>query len=303
MVKVQPFDYPLENELIKKIDLMIERCTQENPKRDAVLLIEGAEGEGKTTMSVAIGYYIKWKTERKFNHTRVFPDLKEMMNFLQNTEEEIAVWDEPALYALSGDTTTKIIKNLTRLLMMCRKKRHFIMINMTYFNKFNEYITWQRPLGMIHVYSRKNIYAGRFVYIRKANLERLWHDWRTKRIRNYKKWASRKARGTFPDILNPNYKHNVLSDFNLEYYERKKDEAIMKIGQDSKEADRKETRELKRKLGNITKFPIESKEEFARLLGITTRTLYRWQKLTTDEDEIYNYREKWNQPINHPSKE
>jgi len=286
MVKVEPFGYPLENELVKKIDLMIERCTQENPKRDAVLIVEGAEGEGKTTMSIAIAYYVKWKTGRKFNHTRVFFDVAEMIRFLQSTEEEIAIWDEPALQALSKDSLSKIVKNLERLLMMCRKKRHFIIINIAYFNKFTEYIVWQRPLGMIHVYSRKNIYAGRFVYIRKANLEKLWYDWRTKKIRNYRKWCSRRVRGTFPDVLNPNYKHNVLSDFDLEYYERKKDEAIMKIGKDSKEADKKEAKELKRRLGNIKKFPIESREEFAKLIGIHPQTFYKWARIKKSEEDI-----------------
>ena len=168
---VTKFNYPLENRLLQKIDLMIKRCIQKNPKRDSILLTEGAEGEGKTTLSVALGYYISEKTGRIFNHTRVFADLEKMIDFLKSTEEEIAVWDEPALQALSGDVNTTIVRNLTRLLMMSRKKRHFIIINLAYFNKFNDYIVWQRPLGMIHVYSRDEIQSGRFCYIKKKKFK------------------------------------------------------------------------------------------------------------------------------------
>jgi len=181
---VTKFKYFLENNLVKKIDMMLLRCSQKNPKRDAVLLCEGEEGQGKTTLSVAIGYYAAEKLGRVFNHTRVFFDLNKMIDFLKNSEEEIAVWDEPALHAMSTDTSTKVVRNLTRLLMMSRKKRHFLIINLAYFNKFNDYVVWQRPLGMIHVYSRNEIQAGRFIYIKKRKLEYLWQDWRRFRKRN-----------------------------------------------------------------------------------------------------------------------
>jgi hypothetical protein len=117
--------------------------------------------------------------------------------------------------------------------MMARKKRHFIMINLAYFNKFSEYIVWQRPLGMIHIYSRNELEPGRFVYIKKAALEQLWYEWRSKRRRNYRKWCSKSIRGTFPDIMNPDYKNNVLIHFDIDYYEGEKDKAISSIGVDT----------------------------------------------------------------------
>ena len=107
---VTKFKYHLENNLLKKIDMMLLRCSQKNPKRDAVLLCEGEEGQGKSTLSVALGYYAAEKLGRVFNHTRVFFDLNKMIDFLKNSEEEIAVWDEPALHAMSTDTSTKVVR-------------------------------------------------------------------------------------------------------------------------------------------------------------------------------------------------
>ncbi len=283
-MRVEPFNFPLENSLLKKVNLMIDRCTQKAPKRDAVLLFEGAEGEGKTTYSVAVGYYVAWKTGREFNHKHIFFDLREMIEFLKTTENQIAVWDEPALQALSRDSLSTIVKDLERLLMMARKKRHFLMINLSYFNKFSEYIVWQRPLGMIHVYSRNDVEPGRFVYIKKKNLEFLYYDWRSKRKRNYKRWSSKGIRGTFPDVLSPDYKNNVLSNFDIVHYEKKKDEAIMKIGMSGKKEQRSELDKLKYKIAQGT--TPEEKEALSEKLGVDVRTLYRWNKKEVDLQEI-----------------
>lgn len=281
-MRVQPFNYPLDDSLIRKIDLMIARCTQKNPKRDAVLLTEGEEGQGKTTMSIAIAYYVKEKTNRAFNHLNIFFDLKKMIEFLQSTEDQIAVWDEPALQALSKDALTGVVKDLERLLMMSRKKRHFIIINLAYFNKFSEYIVWQRPLGMIHVYSRREIEAGRYCYIRKKDLEGLWQDWRTKRKRNYKRYASKSIRGTFPDVLNPRYKSNVLSDFDVEYYEREKDKAIMMIGTKESRENRKDALDVLRY--HVSMLP--NRKEIAEKLGITEQTIIKWHSRYKSDGKI-----------------
>jgi hypothetical protein len=293
-MRVTKFQYPLEDNLIKKLDLLTKRCVQKNPKRDVVLNIEGAEGEGKTSLSIACAYYVRDISGMPFDHTHIFFDVEKMIKFLQDTEGQIAIYDEPALQSLSGDSLSKAVKNLKRLLMMCRNRRHFIMINMTYFTEFGNYIVWQRPLGMIHVYSRNELESGRFVYIRKKFLERLWHDWRSKKQRNYKKYASKRCRGTFPDVLNPEYKYNVLSEFNYPEYEKNKNLAIMSIGKDEVKLSLKEIRN--NVIHNIIINNENNKlnltnEQLSKLIGITLRTFYRIKatpKVNDNEKVPYN---------------
>jgi len=239
---VTKFNYPMEKNLVAKLDLMIDRCQTIKAKKDAVLIVEGKEGEGKTTFAVAISYYVADKTGRSFGSENVFFDAQKMLDFAKNTEGQIIVWDEPALQALSTDWAKQVVQDITRLVMTARKKRHFIIINLTKFFKFPEYIVVDRAVGLIHVYSRNNIETGRFMFIRAKNLENLWRDYRFKKKRNYKKWAEKNIFGTFPDVLNENYKNNVLADFDMDDYERKKDEAISTIG--NKEAS-KESRNSK----------------------------------------------------------
>lgn len=227
---VTRFKYPLEPNLVKKIDLMIQRCNGDRGKKDNVLICEGDEGEGKTTLSIAIAYYVSEQTGREFSEKNVFFDINKLMEYAQSTEGKIIIWDEPAFQALSTDWATEAVRNITRLLMTARKKRHFFIFNLTKFYKFNEYIVVDRPMGFIHVYSRNNREAGRFIYIRKKFLEDLWRDYKISKKRSYKIYGSKKVRGTFPDILNPDYANNVLSEFDMDAYESKKDEAIASIG-------------------------------------------------------------------------
>lgn len=230
-MNVTRFNYPLESTLVKVLDAIIDRCHGKCSKKDTVLGIEGGEGEGKTTSSIAIAYYVSEKTGRPFNAKHVFFDAEEVVKFAQSTKEQIIIWDEPALQALSTDWASSVVKNITRLLMMARKKRHFIMINMTKFFKFNEYIVVDRCVGMIHMYTRKSTnQSGRFIYIPQRNLEPLWRDYRYTKKRNYNKYKSKKCRGAFPDVLNPKYQHTVASEFDLKYYEDMKDKAIKSIG-------------------------------------------------------------------------
>ncbi|OQY40994.1 MAG: hypothetical protein B6229_00380 [Spirochaetaceae bacterium 4572_7] len=273
-MRVTKFQYPLEASLVNKLNLMIKRCDPKGSKKDTVLLIEGAEGEGKTTLSIALAYYVADQSGREFNESRVFFDVEKMIEYAQSTEKQIIIWDEPALQALSTDWASSAVKNLTRLLMMARKKQHFILINVTKFYKFNEYVVVDRPIALIHVYSRKNLYSGRFLYVKKKYLEPLWREYRFKKIRSYKKYASKKVRGSFPDILSPKYKYNVLSEFDIDSYEKNKDKAIMSIGKVEKRDKPKEWRI--EKLANFKRLmPKMTQQQYADVLGVSLATIKR----------------------------
>ncbi len=284
-MEVTRFKYSMEKGFIKKLDAMIERCESQKRKRDAVLIVEGPEGEGKTTFSAACGMYISEKTGRPFSDKNLFFDIEEMIKFAKENSKQIIVWDEPALQALSGDHASKIVRDLKRLLMMARKKRHFFLINITYFHKFNDYIIVDRPCGLVHIYTRKSTDQARFVYIPEKNLPRLWDDWRRSKKRNYFKYSSKLARGTFSDILNEDYKKNILSSFDIDAYEERKDEAIAQIGE---KKSKKEVEVLKFKYGMylIAKRFNLNKKEVGEIVDAKQRTVYDWGQIPEKHPEI-----------------
>lgn len=277
---VTDLEYSLEKKLVRKLDLMIQRCTNKVSRKDALLIVEGDEGEGKTNSSEAIAYYVKYKTKRDIN---MFFRLQSMIDFATTTQEKIIIWDEPSLDFLSNDWYKETSKDLIRMLMTCRKKRHFFIFNLTKFYKFHEYIVVDRALGMLHMYTRKSKQSGRFVYIRKKNLENIYNDYRKSHKRNYAKHRS--FGGSFPIIENKIGKLGMFAEGekvkSLDDYERLKDIAIASISRKKSNPFKEELKKLKHRIGKL-KPPILTKEELAKQLGIDTRNLFNWRDLDVE---------------------
>lgn len=282
---VTDLEYHLETKLVNKLDLMVTRV--ENTNKDALINIEGAEGEGKTNSSFAVSYYFKYKTGRDIF---LFFRLQKMIDFAKKTECKIIIWDEPSLDALRTDWFKQVNKDLLRLLMTCRKKKHILIFNLTKFYKFSEYVVVDRAICLIHMYSKQERIAGRFVYIKRKNLERLYNDYTKKKLRSYKLLKS--FGGSFPkfdkyferaDITIEGKPHCTLDD-----YERIKDISIDSIGGDKKKDDPnlKKYNELKKNIANVN-FPLFNQEGLANQLGITRKTIYNWKNIDDNDTVTY----------------
>ena len=267
MVLVTDLNFYMDDALHNKIKLMLTRCIHKTNKKDALLLIEGGEGEGKTNLALQIAHVVKHNTGRKFTTNNIFYSAEKLVKFAQNTKEQIIVYDEPALDMLGGEWWKSEQMNLVKLLMMARKNRHFFIFNITKFYKFNEYIVVDRSIGLIHVYSRNEIEPGHFVYIKKKAVEFLFNSYKSSKRRDYKKYSC--LRGTFPDY--------VKGIVDLVQYEKDKDNAILSIGDAKVNRWKAELKSWKIKLAKC-KLPINNKEDLAEGLGISTRSLYRWAK-------------------------
>jgi len=208
--------YSMDKKLIEKLDLICDRFKK---KLDALIIIDGDEGYGKSTMAAAIGYYVARKMRRSFSVDNFFFSAEKLLEKGVSSEEQILIWDEAALAGLAAEWRNKAQRQLIKLLMIARKKRHLYIFNIPKFFKLNEYIALDRALGLIHVYARKEKHLGRFTYYTKKNKESLFNDWRKKKKRNYKK--IRHLHGTFPDVLG-----KIIDE---EVYNIKKDEAILSL--------------------------------------------------------------------------
>lgn len=276
---VTDLQYNLEKRLVQKLDLMIARVMQEHPKKDAWLCNEGGEGEGKSNSAIAEAYYIKSKTGMDIH---MFMRLDEVIKFAQTNKKKIIIWDEPSLDALSSDALKETNKNLLRLAMTIRSHRHFFIINFTKFHKFNEYVVVERCLGMVHMYSRKETQAGRFVYIKKKNLELLWNDFRTRRQRNYRLHST--FRGSFPDIIEKLFDKmkinlNGIPNASYKQYELEKTKGIASIGEKKYSKERIMLNNLRYGIGKL-KIPITTREQLAQQLEINSRRIGEWRKLS-----------------------
>lgn len=214
MVVVTDREYYMDNLLIEKLNLMVDRSKR---KMDNLILIDGDEGYGKSNLGAGICHYFAWKSGRAFDVNNVFFELDKAIQFAKTTVDQIIFWDEGALGGLASEWWKKNQIEFIKLLMIARKKRHFFVICIPKFFKLNEYLVVDRSIALVHVYARNEIELGRFVYYGKKSKERLFNDWRKTKQRNYKKYYN--FRGSFLEYI-----PKVIDE---DAYEAKKDYAIL----------------------------------------------------------------------------
>ena len=109
----------LENKLIEKLDLIIKRLQGTD---DAVMIIDGDEGIGKTNFGVALCYYVSFYTKREYDIHNIFFDLDKLIKFASETKEQIIHWDEAALGGLSIQWWKQNQIKFVQLLMIQEKR-------------------------------------------------------------------------------------------------------------------------------------------------------------------------------------
>lgn len=203
--------------MVDIMDLAIERYKH---NRDSLFICDGSEGDGKTTMTIGLAYYLAHKLSKPFTVDNLFFDVEKMMKFASETEEQIIIWDEACTMGMATSWQNRIQQKLIKVLMMTRKKRHFFFFNIPKFRKLNEYIV-DRALGLIHVYSPDMIRQGHFVYFKKDEKDTLY-EWQKERGKKTYKigWS---LRGSF------SHPKNIIDDVE---YEKRKDQAILDIFKD-----------------------------------------------------------------------
>lgn len=278
-------EYPLEKKLCQKLDLMVERVTQETPKQDCVLINEGGEGEGKSNSATVEAIWFKLRTGRD---VRLFFKIEPLMKYAQATEKKIIIWDEPSLDSLSIDQINNLNKDVIRLFMTCRKKRHIFIVNYTKFWKFPEYVCVDRAIALINMYTRNKTEVGRFNYIKKKKLEILWNAYAKRKERIYNKVKS--FGGKMPNLMDKEFDKLgfwVDNKPNATYsdYEKHKDIAINSIRSKEQGKSKKEIsmeirfNKLRYGVYNLLKKKDISQDEAGQILGYSSRMIRTWGKI------------------------
>ena len=220
--------YSIEDQQLKKLDLMVKRLKGTD---DIVLPIDGDEGQGKTELAIGTCYYIAYKTGRKYDIDNIFFDLDEVIRFAASKKKQIIHYDEAALGLLRTQWQKKSQQKFLQLVMIARKKQHFIILCIPKFHRLPPYVLEDRAIGMMHVYAHKNIHKGRYCYYTKSALANLYQDYNKKKVKTYQKHFS--FRGRFVEASK-----KVFTKEQHEVYDKKKDDAILSVGVDDNLRDR-----------------------------------------------------------------
>ena len=89
MAIVTDKQYYLDDMLIKNLDFCIKR---QKKKFDHLIILDGKEGYGKTTFSLAIAYYLAEQTNTSFSlEQNVFFDLDKLLDVASRTEKQVFI--------------------------------------------------------------------------------------------------------------------------------------------------------------------------------------------------------------------
>jgi hypothetical protein len=224
-MKVTDKKYYMDDKYKSKLDLMLQRMRGSD---DNILVIDGDEGQGKTEMAIGTCYYISYNTGRSYSIDNIFFDLDKLIKFASSTKEQIIHFDEAVLGLLVTKWQDKLQQKFITLAMVARKKKHFIVLCIPKFHRLPQYLIEERTIGLVHVYSRKNMEKGRFCYYTKKNKNELYLDWRKSKVKRYSQYRS--FWGTFPIAST-----KIFTEEQNKAYDEKKDEAILAVGVEDKQ--------------------------------------------------------------------
>lgn len=264
--------YGMDNFLVRKCQLYAQRISG-NSKLDGLIIIDGDEGYGKTTLAVSVAYLVAYLTGREFpfDTSHLFFDVQALTDYAVHTKDQIIIWDEAALGGLSTEGYLKEQVKLLKLLMVARKKRHFYIFNIPKFYRLKEGII-DRALALIHVYAKNETELGRFVYYNKATKEAMYNAWRTSHKKQYRKFA--KIKGKFSDHL-----AKIIDEVE---YDRRKDIAILSIQADKESKTGKKFKEFKALVAGLTKKFNITDAQLADHFEVKASTISQWRTMVND---------------------
>ncbi len=272
--------YYIDDRMRKILDLCCDRSSGKS-KMDNLILVDGDEGYGKTNFALGSCYYVAWKMKRPFSMKNVFFDVRKLTEFAKTTKDQVILWDEAALQGLASEWSSRSQKDLVKLLMVVRKKRHFFMFCIPKFFRLNEYLVLDRSIGLVHVYARHEKELGRFVYFNKKAKEKLYHSWRKTRVRNYRRAYT--FHGSFVIA-----EGKVIDEHE---YDIEKDKAIASVGvkdnEDSFTRTQARLYRLQYHLYKMTKDKAMTQEQLAKYLKIERASISEWGEYGKKYPQIF----------------
>lgn len=233
---------------------------------DLPILIDGLERSGKSTLGMTVGYYM---SDGKLGPRNFAAGMDDCAQKIRDAKKgDTIIIDEGSLVFSSKDAMVKAQRQLLKILDVCGQKNLTLIVCLPSFFDLAKQIAVRRSRFLLHVYPDSNFNRGRFAYWGQEKKEILYERAR-KHGTGY--------RDPRPDFI------GRFSDFKpswyVEYLEIKNkslQEALNVDNKSSMNEDKKKLWELRYKLAAMRKMKINSAEQLAAALGITSTRLREW---------------------------
>lgn len=267
--------YYMDKRLRHYLDMIINEKLSKESEDDALIICEGDEGTGKSSMAGHIGYYISQKTGREFSSKSFFLDTDKMMEFCAKTYRQIIIWDEPAVSGMSDEWWNKEKRKLKKVLTLIRQHQHLYIFNFARFNRFDEFFIVERSIAMVKTFRRNRTELGHFMYFNTKAKEQLHWEWNKKHIRAYEQNALFVGRFFTPLSM-------FMTPEEYESYRNAKDRAIVSMLTDGDKPNkwREECFRVRYKLAMVVKSAktIKSGNDALAIAELNSMDVTRWMR-------------------------
>ena len=152
MVRVEPIkgiSYYMDDRLQRDLDSTVKKALSKSKDEDYVLVIDGKERTGKSTLAFQIGAYV----DHSFNINRICFTADEFRHAIINAKpHECIVFDEAYRGLGSTSALSEVNKILKGMMMEMGQKNLFVIVVIPTFYLLEKYVALWRARTLIHVF-------------------------------------------------------------------------------------------------------------------------------------------------------
>ena len=269
MCKIKDHEFYLDDFLKQKLDTLKQIVYKRN--WDGVILIDGLERVGKSTLGITIGYYL---AEGNFTVNNICVDNDDAVSKIESfPDKSVLLVDEGSLVFNSKDAMKKEQKRLIKILNVVGQKNMIFIIVLPCFFDLAKQIAIRRSKFLLHCYTDNSLARGRFAYFGETAKKFLYVIGK-KNFDSYEKpKRSKNELGRFTDF-NP---------FGQEYLDTKKKSLFSALHEDEKKTkDKVQTEIMCKIIDSMEKYPWKeqtSQEKKSLMIGICPKTYGNYKKI------------------------
>lgn len=150
---------------------------------DCVILIDGMERSGKSTLGMTCGWYL---AKGKFGYENVASDSDDAIRKCESLpDKSVLMLDEGSLIFSSKDTMKAEQKKLIKIMNVIGQKNMIFIVVLPSFFELNKFIAVNRSRFLLHVYTDKKMRRGKFTYFGEKK-KRILYEYGRKHFNSYK---------------------------------------------------------------------------------------------------------------------
>lgn len=216
------WSFHVDVRMMRFLDKVKQRVGKKD--KDFVVIIDGYEGAGKSTLGLQMARYVDPTLSMKHVCMTVDNFKKAVIGAEKG---QAVIYDEAVTGLTAGDSISRIGKVLKSMMMQMRQKNLFVIVILPTIFELSKYAVLSRAKGLFHVYE-KDGRMGYWVYYNRKDLRLLYLKGKKTHSYSVRSYYSGRFYGKYA--------------VDEEEYRKKKSETLFMLDDEEKSGDKRSTR-------------------------------------------------------------